>query len=92
MDNRDVIVSFLECIKKDPCIDAKHIAIYASLYLRWIKNEKKIIRVKSRILMKEAKISSSATYFSKLNYLVANGYVKYYPSKNSKSSSSFFLK
>ncbi|TDQ73799.1 hypothetical protein [Sphingobacterium yanglingense] len=91
MDNRDAMIVFLERIATDPYVDTKHIAVYSALYLRWQRANKKPVRVKSRTLMKEAKISSSATYFLKLRHLVDKGYIKYYPSRNTKSSSSFFL-
>lgn len=81
MEGKRVLMDFFERISNDAVIDSKHIAIFFVLYTRWMQSGfQTSIRVRSKGIMNEAKISSSSTFFDKLRYLHDRGYIIYHPS------------
>lgn len=81
MVGETVLRDFFERIAVDPVIDAKHIALFMALYTVWLAEGcHDFIVVRSHAIMPLAKISSGATYFSKLKYLHQGGYLRYVPS------------
>jgi hypothetical protein len=76
----NLLLIFLEKIEDDPVIDSGHIAIYLALYRKWLLGGySSYMRIKSSRIMKEAKISSSATYSKKIRELAHLKYIGYFP-------------
>lgn len=92
MEGSEVLERFFTKAMFDPVIDAKHISLFMALFNLWQSSGyKETIIIHSGLLLPMAKISSRATYHSKLSYLVKQGYIRYQPSHYGKSGSKIFL-
>lgn len=92
MEGSKVLECFFTKAMCDPVIDAKHISLFMALYNLWQSSGyQETIIVRSGLLLPIAKISSRATYHSKLSYLVKQGYIGYQPSHYGKTGSKIFF-
>lgn len=92
MEGINVLPGFLGKVRHDPVIDTGHIALYMALFRCWATGGyASPVTIKRPCIMREAKISSSVTYFSKLKYLGYRGYIVYEPSHNGKTGSRVYL-
>lgn len=92
MADEGVLAVFYKRIEDDPCIDAKHISLFVALYNAWKeKGALNPVCCYSTRIMPVAKISSTATYFNKLKYLIDGGYIKYEPSYDAKEGSKVWM-
>lgn len=88
MQKCEVLERFFYRIATDPGIDAGHISLFMALYTVWLKDTSSdFFLISSSDLRWRAKISSTATYFKKINYLKENGYIHYEPNHYSKVGS-----
>jgi len=92
MEATVILKQFLEKIEHDPRIRTTHIAVYMALYRHWIQSDHPaFIRVKSKQLMPQAKVSSSATWHSAIRALDEYGYILYQPNFNRMSCSKVMM-
>ncbi|ETZ24151.1 hypothetical protein N824_16560 [Pedobacter sp. V48] len=82
----------MEKIEHDPRIRATHIAVYMALYQQWVLGNKPVfIGIKSKQLMPQAKVSSSATWRNAIRALDEYGYIRYQPNFNRMSCSKVMI-
>lgn len=76
----------------DPKIRVAHIAAYLALYEIWLlKKGCNPIELDTKIVMNNAKISSSATWHQTIRALDEYGYINYKPSFNRMKKSKVYL-
>lgn len=77
---QEILFRFLNCTKEDPSIDSKHLAIYLVLFSQWVRGGySDRFRIISTEIMSMSKISSTATYYTKIRDLNKLNYIRYYP-------------
>lgn len=82
MEKDEILMTFFENIRSDPVIDPGHIALFMALFHLWIDSgEPGLLGIRRKEIMPLSKISSTTTYFKKLQDLQATGSIEYIPSK-----------
>lgn len=88
----DILELFFTKANNDACIDCVHISLFIAIFHKWVTQAgSNRIRLDRPNLMEAAKISSTATYFKKIQYLNEKGYIEYFPSFFAKEGSLFGL-
>lgn len=89
----EIIGVFIEKAKKDPVIDSGHIALYLVLLHLWFESgEPSVLGIKKEEIMTLSKISSTTTYFRKMQELKETGLIEYIPSRKRGELTSVKLK
>ncbi len=79
--NKDILQAFFDVADNDTRLSATHLGVYFVLYKLWlVQGCKDCISITRKRVMKQAKISSTATYHKIIKELVDFGYIKYLPS------------
>jgi len=92
MEQLQILHAFFAGIEGDPRVGPPHIALYAALFQRWLREGATgPVQAYSHELMPQAKLFSSATYHRVLRELNAYGYVRYEPSFNRLRPSRIYL-
>lgn len=92
MNSLHPLNQFLKKSHTDPKIRVAHFAVYLSLYEVWLHQKgKNPIEVDTKLLMLNAKISSSATWHQVIRALDEYGYIQYIPSFNRFKRSRVYL-
>lgn len=86
------ITSFMVSVADDPRIGPRHISLYlAILHFCHVQKYQSPIRVFSKELRKQAKISSIRNYYTCMKDLRELGYIKYIPSFSPYEASEIYL-
>lgn len=92
MELQAYIIGFMEVIADDPRISPRHISLFlAILHFYCVQNSTNPVKVFSRELRKQSKISSVRNYYSCMRDLKEFGYIKYVPSFDPSVASSIYL-
>jgi hypothetical protein len=86
------VTGFMVSVATDPRIGPRHISLYlAILHFYHVQKSRNPVRVFSRELRKQAKISSIRNYYSCMKDLREFGYIKYIPSFSPHEASEIYL-
>ncbi len=81
MSGIDQLLIFIEASEKDERLTSTHVSFLVALVCCWKRNEYQVpFQISRKIIMKLAKIRSTATYHKCAQEMSAFGYIEYLPS------------
>ena len=86
------LCGFLNRVRDDPRIGPSHISLYVAIIFSFAHQKFNIAtQISSKVLMRQAKISSKVTYYKCIKDLKEAGYIRYLPSYDPALGSLIYL-